>query len=99
MQNDMIIYNVYQKWKGIGSIKNIFEYVDPAGKERGMSQANIANMKKQIDRISKEVTLIKRMLIHEGVIDKKKTGTAWKSLLDASKQISKSGKARPLLRR
>lgn len=57
-----------------------------------MSQANIANMKRQINRISKEVTLIKKMLIYEGVINKKKTGTAWKNLLNASKQISKKWK-------
>lgn len=35
------------------------------------AQANIANMKRQINRISKEVTLIKKMLIYEGVINKK----------------------------
>lgn len=39
-----------------------------------MSQASIANMKRQIDRISKEVTLMKRVLLYEGIIDKKNRG-------------------------
>lgn len=54
-----------------------------------MSQAD---MKEQIDRTSKELTQIKEMMIYGGIADKQKTESAWKNLLNASKQISKKWK-------
>jgi hypothetical protein len=54
-----------------------------------MSQAN---MKEQIDRISKELMQLKKMMIYEGAVDKQKAESAWKNLLNASKQISKKWK-------
>lgn len=50
------------------------------------------NIKKHLDHISRELTLLKKRLIYGGVIDKQKTETAWKNLLNTSKQISKKWK-------
>lgn len=51
-----------------------------------------ANIKEQLDRISRELMQLKKMVVYEGVIDKQKTEIAWKNLLNASKQISKKWK-------
>jgi hypothetical protein len=51
-----------------------------------------ANIKEQLDRISRELMQLKKMLVYDGVIDKQKTEVAWKNLLNASKEISKKWK-------
>jgi len=51
-----------------------------------------ANIKEQLDRISRELMQLKKMVVYEGVIDKQKTEIAWENLLNASKQISKKWK-------
>jgi hypothetical protein len=48
-----------------------------------------ANIKEQLDRISRELMQLKKMLVYDGVIDKQKTEIAWENLLNASKEISK----------
>lgn len=50
------------------------------------------NIKKHLDHISRELMLLKKRLIYGEVIDKQKTETAWKNLLNTSKQISKKWK-------
>ncbi len=50
------------------------------------------NIKKHLDHISRELILLKKKLIYEGIIDKQKTENAWKNLLNTSKQISKKWK-------
>lgn len=50
------------------------------------------NIKEQLDRISRELMQLKKMVVYEGVIDKQRTERAWKNLLNASKQISRRWK-------
>lgn len=50
------------------------------------------NIKEQLDRISRELMQLKKMVVYEGVIDKQRTEMAWKNLLNASKQISRKWK-------
>lgn len=50
------------------------------------------NIKEHLDRISRELTQLKKLLIYEGTTDKQKVEAIWKNLLNASKQISKEWK-------
>jgi len=50
------------------------------------------NIKEHLDRISRELTQLKKLLIYEGTIDKQKVEAIWKNLLNTSKQISKEWK-------
>ena len=46
------------------------------------------DIKNRIERISKEITELRKRLILEGVIDKEKSEVAWRNLLILSKEIS-----------
>jgi hypothetical protein len=46
------------------------------------------DIKSHIERISREITELKKILILEGVIDKGKNDVAWRNLLSLSKEIS-----------
>jgi len=46
------------------------------------------DIKSHIERISREITELKKILILEGVIDKEKNDVAWRNLLSLSKEIS-----------
>lgn len=54
-----------------------------------MAQANI---KEHLDRISKELSQIKKLLINQWTIDQKKMNVHWEDFLDTSKEISKKWK-------
>ncbi|ACK41884.1 MULTISPECIES: hypothetical protein [Dictyoglomus] len=45
-------------------------------------------IKSRIERIYREITELKKILILEGVIDKEKSEVAWRNLLILSKEIS-----------
>lgn len=46
------------------------------------------NIKGRIERIYREITELKKILILESVIDKEKNEVAWRNLLTLSKEIS-----------
>jgi hypothetical protein len=54
-----------------------------------MSQASI---KEHLDRISKELSQIKKLLIDQWIIDQKKVNVNWEDFLNMSKEISKKWK-------
>jgi len=50
------------------------------------------SMKEHLDHISKEVKLLKKMLVYEEMVDKQKTEAAWQDLLSAVRLVSEQWK-------
>ena len=47
------------------------------------------NIKEHLDRISRELKQLKKLLMNERTINKEKAEAKWENLLNASKQISR----------
>ncbi|MBM4402542.1 MAG: hypothetical protein FJ044_04840 [Candidatus Cloacimonetes bacterium] len=50
------------------------------------------NIKEHLDRISRELKQLKKLLMNERAINKEKAEAKWKNLLNTSKQISREWK-------
>ena len=49
---------------------------------------DLRNMKEHLDRMTQEITAMKKLLIYESAIDKGKAERAWNDLLLAAEEIS-----------
>lgn len=50
---------------------------------------NLKDVRMHLDRLTQEISEIKKILIKTEIRDKKKTEMAWKDLMEASKEISR----------
>lgn len=50
---------------------------------------NLKDVRTHLDRLTQEISEIKKILIKTEIRDKKKTEMAWKDLMEASKEISR----------